>query len=122
MHSSYRESVADSSLYVSAFDSRLRQLLPAEHTVVGSVWSANEQLRAELLLTRHFFRYAERAYAANEQLNLRDLGWFIPKKKLDPRRFLDILLASDLTDVAGLLPVHPLFESLRRQLASYQQA
>ncbi len=121
LYSSYRESVADSSLYVPAFDSLLRQLLPAEQAAAGTVWSADEQVRAELLLTRHFFRYAERAYAANKQLNLRDLGWFIPKKKLDPRRFLDTLLASDSADVAGLLPVHPLFESLRRQLARYLQ-
>lgn len=121
LYSSYRESVADSSLYVPAFDSLLQQLLPADSAMAGTVWQADAQVRAELLLTRHFFRYAERAYAANERLNLKDLGWFIPKKKLDPRSFLDTLLASEGADVTSLLPVHPLFESLRRQLARYLQ-
>ncbi|MCU0333580.1 MAG: L,D-transpeptidase family protein [Chitinophagaceae bacterium] len=121
LYCSYRESVADSSLFVPAFDSLLQQLQPGDSATLPAPASLQAQTRAELLLTRHFFRYAERAYAANRQLNLKDLGWFIPKKKLDARGFLDTLLASGSADVAGLLPVHPLFENLRRQLARYLQ-
>jgi L,D-transpeptidase YcbB len=49
-------------------------------------------LKTELLLTAQFFRYSRRAYQGMNQLDTRELDWFIPRKKIDPSSLLDSLL------------------------------
>src|SRR6185369_1783598 len=52
------------------------------------------KLKTELLLTRQFFRYASRAYGGRRDINTKDLGWYIPRKKIDPVGLLDSLLVN----------------------------
>ena len=113
---SYRTSVGDSSLWVPAFDSAIGVWVNDTLTHQGV---PEEITSFELMLTRQFFRYAERAYKGSDQIDLADLGWFIPRKKMDPVAFLDSVVISGGRDIQQLLPVHPLFENLRKALDTY---
>lgn len=116
LYRSYRQSLNDSSLFVAALDTLVDKWLLDSGAYRPS---ATEIERTELLLTRHFFKYAEKAYAADETIDVKDLGWFIPKKKMDPRQFLDSVMLAGGRDIKQLLPVAPLFESLRKALDTY---
>lgn len=116
LYRSYQSSTQDSSLLQPDFDALANQLY---NDSLPQLLSQSEKVQVDLLLTRHFFRYAERAYAADAQINLRELDWFIPKRKTDPVAFLDTVLASGGKDISSLLPVHPLFEGLRKALLQY---
>lgn len=48
----------------------------------------------ELALTRQFFKFAQTAYEGNENLNMQELEWFIPRKKIQSVELLDSLIAS----------------------------
>jgi hypothetical protein len=118
LYRSYQSSTQDSSLLQPDFDALANQLY---NDSLPQLLSQSEKVQADLLLTRHFFRYAERAYAADAQINLRELDWFIPKRKTDPVAFLDTVVASGGKGISNLLPVHPLFEGLRKALLQYTQ-
>lgn len=116
LYRSYQSSTQDSSLIKPDFDALAAQLY---NDSIPTVVDHTQRVQADLLLTRHFFRYAERAYAADQHINLRELDWFIPKRKTDPVAFLDTVVASGGKDISSLLPVHPLFEGLRKALLQY---
>lgn len=116
LYRSYQSSTQDSSLIQPDFDALAAQLY---NDSIPTVVDHTQRVQADLLLTRHFFRYAERAYAADQHINLRELDWFIPKRKTDPVAFLDTVVASSGKDISSLLPVHPLFEGLRKALLQY---
>lgn len=116
LYRSYQSSTQDSSLIQPDFDALAAQLY---NDSIPTVVDHTQRVQADLLLTRHFFRYAERAYAADQHINLRELDWFIPKRKTDPVAFLDTVVASGGKDISSLLPVHPLFEGLRKALLQY---
>ena len=116
LYRSYRETLNDSSLKEPRLDSLLDKQL---YDTIAFTPNEQQIQAMELLLTRQFFKYAERAYGGQEALNLRELDWFIPRKKLDIRSFLDTVVANPGTDITDLLPVHPMFTRLQQQLAKY---
>lgn len=71
--------------------------------------------RTELDLTRQFLVYAQVAFAG--RLNPKDLKWYIPPKKLDPRALLDSLLAGGAAGMAAWEPVIPGYRRLYSALA-----
>lgn len=75
----------------------------------------------ELEFTRQFFRYANKAYGGNDSISLEDVGWFIPKKKLDVGLFLDSLVANKGKGIEKYEPSHPLFGKLTEYLKKYSQ-
>lgn len=115
---SYRESVSDSSLRVAAFEDAVNKWMGDSVTYKGS---PSERVSFELMMTYQFFRYAERAYKGTDAVDPADLGWFIPRKKIDPVAFLDTVIISGGRDINQLVPVHPMFERLRKQLEVYTQ-
>lgn len=81
-----------------------------------------DSTQADLLLTRQFLRYVERAYAANENLDMKDLDWFIPKKQFEPIKILENVLGAKTVDEMALaLPVNQQFKALMGALKAYQQ-
>jgi murein L,D-transpeptidase YcbB/YkuD len=116
LYRNYRSSVADSVLYVAAFDALADKWISDSIPYKGS---REEVVAFELMLTRYFFKYAERAYKGNREINPADLGWFIPRKKINPVAFLDSVLIQDGRDIQAYLPVHPIFEKLRKSLVQY---
>ena len=76
-------------------------------------------LNAELLLTAQFFRYSRRAYQGNNQLDARELDWFIPRKKIDPAALLDSLLFHKGKNLANYEPVNRQYNLLKTYLLKY---
>jgi len=65
-------------------------------------------LKTELLLTYQFFRYANRAYQGNLELDVKELGWYIPRKKIDQVAMLDSVIRNGSRDIS-------LYQALNRQ-------
>lgn len=77
----------DSNLYnKKLFDSYNR------FTNNGTKHAADEVVNTELLLTGQFFHFADRIYKGTDS-NVADLGWFIPRKKVNLTAILDSVIA-----------------------------
>jgi murein L,D-transpeptidase YcbB/YkuD len=118
LYRSYAISTGDSSILNPAIDT-LMDKLPDD----SAFFANNIQLvlPTEANFTIQFFRYAAKAYQGNYALDLRNLEWFIPQKKLNTVAFLDTLLARNGRDVNTYLPVNHQFEQLRKMLVRYSQ-
>jgi murein L,D-transpeptidase YcbB/YkuD len=118
LYRTYAYSTGDSSVLNPAIDTLIDKL-PDD----SAFFANNSQLilPTEANLTIQFFRYAAKAYQGNNALDLRNLEWFIPQKKLNTAAFLDTLLARNGRDVTTYLPVNHQFEQLRKMLVRYTQ-
>jgi murein L,D-transpeptidase YcbB/YkuD len=72
----------------------------------------------DLRLTASFFRYAARAYGG-EDVDPRDLEWYIPRMKKDYGRLLDSLVASPAT-YSEYEPVNDYYKALKKALVQYR--
>lgn len=81
----------------------------------------NNVLQTELLLTRQFFRYTSRAYQGRRGLDMKDLGWYIPRKRIDPTQFLDSLIRKNGSDVSAYEPVNRQYNLLKTYLTKFYQ-
>ncbi len=78
-------------------------------------------IETELSLTQQFFRYANKAYSGNQKINARELNWFIPRKKIDTRAFLDSLLKNKGENLATYEPVNRQYRLLREKVLKFHQ-
>ena len=76
-------------------------------------------LSTELLLTEQFFNYSSKAFAGNSNINTQDLGWYIPRKKINPVQFLDSLILNKGEDVDRYEPVSKQYNQLKKYLIQY---
>ena len=72
----------------------------------------------ELALTAGFFRAAGAEYGGLVQRDLRELEWYIPRKKKNYDRLLDSLVAG-VTDLSPIEPVRPQYARLKTALKFY---
>ncbi len=81
----YISSFEDSSLYQPEMENLLNMF-----TQSGKKNKTPDSLvlKAELLLTGQFFRYAAKVYKGSD-IDAAELGWFIPRKKIDLHALLD---------------------------------
>lgn len=77
--------------------------------------------QTELLLTAQFFRYARRAYMGKNQINPRELEWYIPRKKINSSALLDTLLFHKGKNFEEYEPVHPQYNLLKDYLLKYYE-
>jgi murein L,D-transpeptidase YcbB/YkuD len=82
--------------------------------------SQDSILKTELLFTGQFFQYAAKVYKGSD-LDAADLGWFIPRKKLDLAALLDSSIKSKAADIASYAALNPQYQKLQSQLASYYE-
>jgi murein L,D-transpeptidase YcbB/YkuD len=80
------------------------------------------KLKTELSLTSQFFRYATRAYAGRRDINTKDLGWYIPRKKIDAVALLDSLLQNRGKNVSQYEPLNRQYNLLKDYLLKYYEA
>jgi len=73
------------------------------------------QLDLELALTAQFFRFADKKYGGLVGKDLRELDWFIPRKKKDYSQLIDSLAAGRM-DLSPVEPVHPQYDLLKAEL------
>lgn len=74
----------------------------------------------ELKLTAAFFHYAQILFGGKTQIDQRTLGWYIPKKKVNPKTFLDSLIANQGAHWERYIPVNRQYQLLESRLADYQ--
>jgi L,D-transpeptidase YcbB len=72
----------------------------------------------ELNLTGLFFRLADKKYSGVVAKDLRELDWFIPRRKKDLSLLIDSLAAGRM-DLSPYEPVHPQYRLLKDQLRQY---
>jgi len=77
-------------------------------------------LKTELLFTGQFFQYAAKVYKGSD-LDAADLGWFIPRRKLDLAALLDSSIKSKAADIASYAALNPQFQKLQSQLSAYYE-
>ena len=114
MYNDYIAYSGDSALY----DPRLRQLY--DSVLSGNLKTGDSlTITTEFLFTTQFFNYATRAYQGSNQLDTKELEWFIPRKKIDPIALLDSLLVNKGKNVAAYEPINPQYNLLKQQLLKY---
>lgn len=84
-------------------------------------WTVQEIKNFELLLTTRFFEYAQTVLGGKTNLDQKTLGWYIPKKKLDPKAFLDSLLANQGANLERYIPVNRQYRLLESRLEEYKR-
>ena len=72
----------------------------------------------ELLLTSTFFVYSKKSYSGTDK-NIKDLEWFIPRKKKNYEILLDTLVASPAS-FEQYEPVNPFYKQLKKALSEYR--
>jgi len=73
----------------------------------------------EMALTLQFFTYTQKAFTGNDKLNMEELAWFIPRKKVQPAEILDSLIASKGKDIDRYAPVNSQYYLLEDYLKKY---
>ena len=76
-------------------------------------------VKTELLLTLQFFRYVNRAYAGRGNINLQELEWYIPRKKINDVALLDSLLNNVGKDLSKYEPVNRQYGLIKNYLLKY---
>ncbi len=72
----------------------------------------------ELALTAGFFHVADAKYSGFVRKDLRELDWYIPRRKKNYDRLLDSLVAG-VNDLALIEPLHPQYGMLKNLLKDY---
>ncbi len=109
----YISSFEDSSLYHPEMEQLLQRFVtsnkknkPADSLV----------LKTELLLTGQFFRYAAKVYKGSD-IDAAELGWFIPRKKIDLHALLDSAILHK--DEESYAPQNQQYKKLQQYVERY---
>ena len=81
----------------------------------------SNRLKAELTLTRQFFRYAAKEYTGSYGLNTNDLKWYIPRKKIDLIATLDSLIQHKGERTKSYEPINPYYKHLKDRILCYRE-
>ena len=79
-----------------------------------------EIIATELKLTGQFFVYASKIYRGSD-INIQELGWFIPRKKLDLSVLLDSLVANKSNIQNAEIPLSDAYKKLLDFLPAYRK-
>ncbi|BAV10146.1 L,D-transpeptidase catalytic domain [Filimonas lacunae] len=112
--SSTVEELKDSTLY----SKKLSQLYADFTTDSGHMKNKDEILKTELYFTGQFFKYASKVYEGTD-LDVTQLGWFIPRKKIDLTAVLDSVIKSKGKNVSEYTPLNPQYTQLQSFLPKY---
>ncbi len=106
----------DSTIYLKNFLSTYNAFLinGVENTEASTI------LDSELLLTGQFFNYVAKVYKGMD-VSAEELGWFIPRKKVDFSKLLDTIIKSKQYNVDTYLPFNSQYYKLQEQLKVYYQ-
>lgn len=105
----------DSALYNDALH-RLYDSVSAYQIIPDS--EKQRVLQLEMMLTGQFFRYAAKLYKGAE-INPAELGWYIPRKKIDLTALLDSVINNGKDDPEQYVHINRLYKSLETELAHY---
>ncbi len=115
MQEEYMSYSGDTSLRNQRLQQQLQKLEMAKSFSVKD----SLVLSTELLLTEQFFNYSAKAFTGQSSINTKDLGWYIPRKKINPAQFLDSLILNKGKDVDRYEPVSRQYNQLKKFLIQY---
>lgn len=112
----YTDDFKDTTFNKIEIDSLLSLVQSDEKSFLSNIKIVNQ---LELLLTVTFFQYAHKVYGGTTS-SLRDLEWYIPRKKKDYKMLLDsLVLASNGQTIQE--PVSVFYTQLKDKLKQYRQ-
>ncbi|MEO8173414.1 MAG: peptidoglycan-binding protein, partial [Sediminibacterium sp.] len=115
LQNNYINDYADSSL----FNASLQQLVDTlDAQKIKPSLSNPQVIQTELLLTGQFFQYAAKMYKGSD-IDAAQLGWFIPRKKIDLTALLDSTLQSKRMETDQYAPLNSQYKKLQEQLSKY---
>ncbi len=109
------EALQDSSLFINEFN-KIQEKIHQEKRKLTN----EELLQIELNLTGQFFVYATKVYKGSN-INAEELGWYIPRKKIDLKKILHSTLESDTAAQQHYAPVNPMYFRLQSALLLYHK-
>ena len=77
-------------------------------------------ISTELLFTGQFFIYAAKVYKGSD-INAADLGWFIPRKKVNLTALLDSAIKTKAQEDKQNIPLNPQYNQLQNFLVKYYE-
>lgn len=104
----------DSSLYNAQLMAIYDSLIKKDINRV----TIKERNNAELLFTGQFFMYASKVYKGSD-INAAELGWFIPRKKIDLTAVLDSTLKNKIQEDELYFPLNSQYKKLQNYLSKY---
>ena len=110
--------LADSTLYNPELQQLYDKLLECRNT--NQIVKDSLIKKAELSLTGQFFRYSNKVYQGSE-LNIAQLGWYIPRKKINISNLLDSLVDGKEYPIKMQEPLNSQYRLLENELSKYQQ-
>jgi L,D-transpeptidase YcbB len=116
MQNDYISYSGDSTLYNSELSKLFDSLSNANYKFNAS---DSNVLKTELMLSCQFFRFARRAYQGSNQLDAKELEWFIPRKKVDAVALLDSLIKNKGKNVQQYEPVNRQYNLLKNYLVKF---
>jgi len=108
--SSYESEFGDSSLSIGLDEASIGAMMMSGLT--------EGRTKLDLKLTATFFKYAERAYGGTSA-DLKDLEWYIPRRKKDYLRLIDTLVTSP-SSYSAYEPVNAYYKALKKVLIQYR--
>lgn len=97
------------------------QLISGKQSPENASALRNKLLETELALTRHFFFFAQKTLSGNQQLDMTELEWFIPRKKIQADDLLDSMLRNKGKAMEDLAPISKQYKLLLNYLNQYYQ-
>ena len=108
------DELQDSSLY----NKKLMYLYDTFESDTTHVARKKDVLLTELLLTGQFFAYAAKVYKGSD-INAAELGWFIPRKKVNLSALLDSTLKSKVKATDQYISINSQYKKLQEYLDKY---
>jgi len=112
----YADDFKDTSISNVEMDSILQIAQTDSKLFIANPLNVN---RLELMLTATFFQYAHKVYGGTDS-SLKDLDWYIPRKKKDFNMLLDSLVLAN-NGQAIQEPVNIFYVQLKQKLKQYRQ-
>lgn len=88
------------------------------HQKIEAVVAKNEQVKKELIITGQFFRFATKMYKG-KAIDIKDFGWYIPRKKIDVNTLLQSTLQPDSSSIQKFTLLNQQYKQLQANIALY---
>ncbi|MFY7653285.1 MAG: L,D-transpeptidase family protein [Chitinophagaceae bacterium] len=105
----------DSSLYQRQLWELYQKVADTSFTTAANTETV---IKTELLFTGQFFDYAAKMYKGAD-IDATELGWFIPRKKIDLTALLDSTIKSKAKEPEKYVPLNHQFSKLQKYLTKY---
>ena len=115
LQNSYITNVKDSTIYNAALQVLYTQL---DGHPYHSAYYDTMAFKTEMLLTGQFFKYASKVYQGSD-INAKELGWFIPRKKIDITAALDSMVKTKGKALDAYEPLNTQYRQLEKYLLQY---